>query len=134
MNVWTNLKCRLGLGQVLYFCWRIYYFSRSSSPTLIYFNTSYSCTSYSNTLLFLSDGTSSLLSLIVMFQRFKFFPSTTSCNLLLQIFSPSTLYHLITFNRLQPITPMSSFATQLIFNSTFNLYRRFNINSYSIFN
>ena len=32
-----------------------------------------------------------------------------------------------------PITLMSSFAAQLIFDSTFNLYRRFNTNFYSIF-
>ena len=41
-----------------------------------------------------------------MYQKFRSFSSNTSCNLLLQIFYPLTLYHLIAFNRFQPITLM----------------------------
>ena len=149
-NVWTNLKRCLGLGQVLPFGRRscpppLRFRSSSlilaaallhcrSSTSLIYFGASYSCNSYSNIFLYLSDGTSSLLPQIVMYEKFKSFSSTTSSNLLLQILDPSSFYHLIAFNQLQPRTLISLFATQLNYNSTFNLYRRFNTNSHSIFN
>ena len=69
------------------------FFQCRSSPTLIYFNTSYSRNSYSNTFLFLSNVTSSLLHLIVMHPKFKSFPSITSYNLLLQIFDHLAFYH-----------------------------------------
>ena len=115
-------------------CWRIYHFSRRSSPTPIYFGASYSCNSHSKTFLFLFENTTSLLPLVVMYQKFISLYGITLSKILLMIFNLLASYHFIAFNRFQPITIMSFFAAQLIFDSTFNLYRRFNTNSHSIFN
>ena len=60
--------------------------------------------------MFLSNSTSSLLSQIVMYEKFKNFSSFTSSNILLEIFDPSSFYNLIAFNRLQLITLMFFFV------------------------
>ena len=84
-----------------------------------------------STFLFLSEDTSSLI-LIVIPQKFNFFfvlhHLTYCCRFLTLQFSIIFLCSIHS-----PITLISSFVAQLIFDSTFNLYRRFNINSYSIF-